>query len=410
MTKYASTALSVALAGLLPAALAAQEEGTLRLATWDDEESLEIIESIAAAFEAAHPGTDVQIEAYGDGYDTKLSAAMGAGNAPDVMYMWNFPAYAASLMPLNDFIERDGAEMDIDDISPALLDVSRIDGNVYGMPAGFTTHVIFYNRDLLEEAGVAEPEAGWTWSDLREKAAAASDPENQVYGFAVDARPDPYDFEQFYWSNGTQFISDDGTEIDGYMNSPEGAEVLNMFADMIASGEAVALNIGDDVSGSALFRGGNLAMFEGAMWNKGGIDESGIDYGIVGLPAFEGKPVKSAINSSAVSISADTDNPELAWDFVKFFSSPEAVAMRVNDLPVRASVAAETGQADDPMLAPFFEMLEVSEGTSPAFLKHEDWARMQENLSAAIEATMIEGGNAQAHLDDAVRRSARFLR
>lgn len=409
MTKYTGAVLSAAVVGLLPTALMAQE-GTIRLATWDSEESLEIIEAIATAFEAAHPGADVQVEAYGDGYDTKLSAAMGAGNAPDVMYMWNFPAYAASLMPLNDFIARDGEEMGIGDISPALLDVSRIDGKIYGMPAGFTTHVIFYNRDLLEAAGVAEPEPGWTWSDLREKAAAVSDPDSQVFGFAVDAKPDPYDFEQFYWSNGTRFIADDGSEIDGHMNSPEAAEVLDMFADMIATDEAVALNIGDDVSGSALFRGGKLAMLEGAMWDKGGLDEAGIDYGIVGLPSFEGKPVKSAVNSSAVSISSDTDNPELAWEFVKFFSSPEAVAMRVNDLPVRASVAAETGKADDPMLAPFFRMLEVSDGISPAFLKHEDWARIQENLSAAIEATMIEGGNAQAHLDDAVRRSARFLR
>lgn len=71
-------------AGLAFAALTANAQ-TLRFATWDSNESLEIQKSIAAMFEAAHPGVTVQVEAYGDGYDTKLAAGFGAGDAPDVM-------------------------------------------------------------------------------------------------------------------------------------------------------------------------------------------------------------------------------------------------------------------------------------------------------------------------------------
>ena len=53
-------------AGLAFAALTANAQ-TLRFATWDSNESLEIQKSIAAMFEAAHPGVTVQVEAYGDG-------------------------------------------------------------------------------------------------------------------------------------------------------------------------------------------------------------------------------------------------------------------------------------------------------------------------------------------------------
>lgn len=409
MKTFATTLAALAASAAFASAALAEDQ-VIRFATWDSEESLAIQEAIAAKFEEANPGVQVQVEAYGDGYDTKLAAAMGAGNAPDVMYMWNFPAYAPSLMPLNDFIAKDGEAMNIADISPALIDTSKIDGNVYGLPAGFTTHVIFFNKDLLAAAGVAEPAKGWTWDDLRKGAQATTKPAEQVFGFAVDAKPDPYDFEEFFWSNGTQYISDDGKTVDGFMNSPEAAEVLTMFADMIKSGEAVAINIGDQTSGSALFKAGKLAFFEGAMWNKGGIDESGVNYGVAVLPAFGDKPVKSAINASALSISKDTKQADLAWEFVKFYASPEAVAMRKNDLPVRASVAEASGMTADPKLAPFFEMLAVSGGTTPAFLKNPEWARIQENLSAAIEATMVDQGNAQSHLDEAVSRSARFLK
>lgn len=386
------------------------QDKVLRFATWNTSpESIAINQAIADQFMAANPGVSVQVELYGDGFDDKLTAAMGAGNPPDIMYMWNYPSYHEALLPLDDFIARDGEAMNLADIPSGLMNGGLIGGKTYGMPVGFTTHVIFYNKDLLAAAGVAEPADGWTWADLRAAAAKLGNPDTQTYGFAVDAKPDPFDFEQFFWSNGTQYISDDGETLDGIMNSPAAAEVLDMFADMIKTGEAVALNIGDQTSGSDLFKAGKLAMMEGAMWNKGGIDESGVNYGVAVLPTFGDKPVKSTINASGISIAKDSANPDLAWEFVKFFSTPEAVAMRTNDLPIRTSVAEAAGMTADAKLGPFFKMLTVSDGTIPAFLKNPKWGQIQENLALAIEATMIAQGNAQAHLDEAVAASARFL-
>jgi multiple sugar transport system substrate-binding protein len=398
-----------ALAATFFAGWASAEDKVLRFATWDSDESLAIEEAIAKKFEETHPGVKVQVEAYGDGYDQKLTAAMGAGSPPDVMYMWNFPTYKDSLMPLDDMIAKDAAAMNLADIPQGLMNISKIDGKTYGMPAGFTTQVVFYNKDMFAKAGVAEPHAGWTWDDLRADAAKFRDKDNKVYGFAVDAKPDPYDFEQFYWSNGTKYISDDGKTIEGYMNSPEAVEVLSMFADMIKTEEAVALNIGDDTSGSTLFKSGKIAMFQSAMWSKGGIDESGIPYGVVVLPQFGSKPAHSSIGASAVSIAKDTKEADLAWEFVKFYSTPEAVAMRKNDLPIRTSVAETSGMTADPIFKPFFDMLTISNRETNAFLKNPNWGRIQDNLAKAIEATMIDQGNAKAHLDEAVAASARFL-
>lgn len=407
--KITRRALLAATILALPGASFAEDQ-VLRFATWNtDPESIAINQAIATKFEEANPGVKVQIELYGDGFDDKLTAAMGAGDAPDLMYMWNFPAYKDALLPLDDMIARDAAEMNLDDIPAGLMNISKIDGNIYGMPAGFTTQVVFYNKDMFAAAGVPEPQAGWTWDDLRADAAKFRNEGEKVYGFAVDAKPDPYDFEQFLWSDGTKYISDDGKTLEGYMNSPEAVEVLTMFADMLKSQEAVALNIGDETSGSALFKAGKIAMYQSAMWSKGGIDEAGINYGVVMLPSFGGKPVHSAIGASAVSIAKDSADPELAWEFVKFFSSPEAVAMRKNDLPVRTSVAEAQGMNTDPIYKPFFDMLALSNTQIHAFLKNPEWGRIQENLAVAIEATMIDQGNAKQHLDDAVAASARFL-
>lgn len=397
------------LAFAIPGASLAQEK-VLRFATWNtDPASIAINQAIATRFEEANPGVKVQIELYGDGFDDKLTAAMGAGDAPDLMYMWNYPAYKDALLPLDDLIARDAAELNLDDIPAGLMNISTIDGKTYAMPIGFTTQVVFYNKDMFAAAGVPEPQAGWTWADLRAAAAKFRNAETKTYGFAVDAKPDPFDFEQFFWSNGTKYISDDGKVLDGYMNSPEAAEVLTMFADMIKAEEAVALNIGDDTPGSSLFKAGQIAMFQSAMWSKTGIDESGINYGVAPLPAFGDKPVHSVIGASGLSISKDAEDVELAWAFAKFFSTPEAVEMRTNDLPIRTSVAEKLGLANDPIFKPFFDMLAVSNRETNAFLKNPNWSQIQANLALAIEATMVDQGNAKAHLDEAVAASARFL-
>lgn len=397
------------LAATFAAGWASAEDKVLRFATWDSDENLAIEQAIAKKFEEAHPGVKVQVEAYGDGFDQKLTAAMGAGSPPDVMYMWNFPSYKDSLLPLDDLIAKDAAELNLADIPQGLQNTAKIDGKTYGLPVGFTTHVVFYNKDMFAAAGVPEPKAGWTWDDLRADAAKFRNKDQKVYGFAVDAKPDPYDFEQFLWSDGTKYISDDGKTLDGYMNSPAAVEVLTMFADMLKTEQAVGLNIGDDTSGSDLFKGGKIAMFQSAMWSKSGIDQSGIHYGVAPMPTFGSKPVHSAIDASAISIAKDSKEPDLAWEFVKFYSTPEAVKMRKGDLPVRTSVVKELGMDQDPVFKPFFDILAVSNRETHAFLKNPNWSRIQDNLAKAIEATMIDQGNAKEHLDEAVAASTRFL-
>ena len=390
-------------------ACGAHAEDVLRFATWSTGESLEIQREIAKDFEVANPGVSVQVEAYADGYDQKLIASFGAGDPPDVMYMWNFPKYAPSLAPLNAQLNSSAVEMDLDDIPPALFNISTIEGNIYGVPIGFTTHAIFYNKDLFASAGIDEPQAGWTWDDLRAAAALLRDAENNVYGYAVEATPDVYDYEQFFWSNGTKLIADDGSAVEGYMNSPEAVEVLTMFADMATAEEAIVLGVGGTLSGSDLFKAGKLAMFETALWSKDGIDEAGVNYGTVMLPRFGDKPVQSTVNASAMSMAAETKNPDIAWEFIKFYATPEAVRKRTNEIPIRTSVANELKLTEDPVYKPFFDILAVSGTEANAFLKHENWGKIQTNLERAIEATMIDRGNAQKHLDDAVERSARHL-
>jgi multiple sugar transport system substrate-binding protein len=401
-------------AGLALAAGAAFADQTLRFATWDSNESLEIQKAIAAAFEAAHPGVKVQVEAYGDGYDTKIAAGFGAGDAPDVMYMWNFPAYEASLLPLDGYLSGPNS-LDMTDFAAGLLPYARVtdaDGTArtLGIPAGYTSFVAYYNKDMFDAAGIPYPTAGWTWDDLRAAAAKLAKPDEKVFGFGVDGNPDPYDFETYLWSNGSSWISPDGKTTVGYLNSPETAEVFQMFVDMVKNNEAVLFGVGDNGSYRELFNADKLGIVISGIWPMPDFEAAGKNFGVVELPSFGDKPVRSNVGISSLSIAKDSAEPDLAWEFVKFYASPEAVAMRTNDIPVLNSVAAARGMTENPKFAPFIAMLPPADGTnSPAFLRNPNWGRAQEVVNEAIQQIYVDMDGIQAILDDAAQRADKAL-
>ena len=382
-------------------------DGTvLRFATWDAGKNLKIQQQIAKKFEEKNPGVKVQVEPYGDGFDQKLAASFGAKNPPDVMYMWNFPAYYKSLEPLDELAKKD-PDMKLDDFYQGLFNYSSIDGKLYGMPAGFTTRVIYYNKKLFDKANIPYPKDGWTWDEFVDTAKKLTDASNKQYGFALRPEPDTYDLQGFIWSNGSSLVSEDGKQIKGHMNSPETIEVMKSFQSMLKDKTAVLVGGKNQQSGDDIFKAGKLAMWESGIWPLEGFKDAKIDFGTVEPPSFKGKPVKGLVGTSAVSIAKDAKHKELAWEFVKFYSSPEAIKMRTSDLPVRISVVKELKKEEDANIKPFYTMLERSTNT-PAFLLNPKWDEVNRNLSAAINAIML-GQDPEKLLNKAVQDSEKYM-
>jgi multiple sugar transport system substrate-binding protein len=382
------------------------EKIVLRFATWDSGEALKIQEKIAEKFEEKHPFIEIQMEAYGDEFDQKLTAAFGAKNPPDVMYMWNFPAYFQSLEPLENFIKRDPT-IDLNDFYQGLFNYSTMYRELYGLPAGFTTRVIYYNKDLFDAAGIPYPKDGWTWDDFTSAAKKLTNPALAQYGFGVRPEPDTYDLQGIVWSNGSSFISEDGQKINGYMNSPETIEAIDLFADMAKEKSAVLVGGKNQQSGEEAFKTGRIAMWETGIWPLDEFKKAGVNFGTVEMPAFKGKRVRGVISVSAISIAKDSKNKDVAWEFVKFYSSPEAIKMRTADLPVRIRLVKDMKTDQDSLIGPFYKMLERSNAT-PAYLLAENWEEINRNLSSAINAIMLEQ-DAKELLNNAVIDSEKYM-
>lgn len=353
----------------------------IRFATWDVAEDVDKQQELVDKFNEEHDDIEVTLEAYGSDFDTKISAGMGSGDTPDVMYMWNYPAYYDGLEPLDDYIAEEGDEYK-SNFYDTLWDYNMMDGSTYGIPVGFTTHCLFYNKDLFDQAGLEYPTADWTWDDLQAAAKTISE-KTDAKGFSFQMKPDPYDFEMYLWSNGSAYCNEDG-EMDGSLNSDESKEAFQMFQDMEEEGYATATE-GD---GTDEFRAGSTAMYVYGSWSINTLNEDGVNYGVTTIPAFAdaGQDSVSILSSSGLSMSKDSEHKDAAWEFIKYWTNEECNKARIGtELPVLNTVVESEGIMEQEEYAPFYTMLEQSSGHTPASFLMESWSEVSENLSLSFE-------------------------
>ncbi len=384
--------VSIILATMLAAGLLAGCGGkgadagktNIRFATWDSAEDLDKQQALVDKFNNSQDKIHVTLEAYGDDFDTKIAASMGSKDAPDVMYMWNFPAYYAGLEKLAPYIEKEGAAYK-DNFFEALWPYNSIDGEVYGIPVGYTTHVLYYNKDMFDAAGVEYPTSSWTWDDLREASIKITEHYNDpsTRGFVYSIKPDPYDFEMYLWSNNTAYVGKDGT-LEGNVNSPAAMQVYSYFQDLQKDGYAV----GDEASGTSVVKSGNAAMYINGSWPIASLTEAGVNFGVVEIPAWKaGEKSASILSSSGLSMSVDSKNKDAAWEFIKFWTGEEANLERIEyELPVLKSVVEAQGLRNDAVKSVFYTMLEQSEGRTPTSFIVDDWSALADKLSLAFES------------------------
>ena len=357
----------------------AEGKTTIRFASWDTADDVDAQQKMVDKFNEEHPDIQVVLEAYGSDFDTKISASMGSGDAPDVMYMWNYPAYHEGLEPLDSYIEKEGEDYKKNFYS-TLWNYNSYDGQIYGLPVGFTTHCVYYNKDLFDKAGVEAPKEGWTWKDLQETAKTIYE-KTGVKGFSFSMKPDPYDYEMYLWSNGTAYCDKDG-KMEGYVDSDKALETYKMFQDMEKDGYAVAT----EKSGSDEFQAGQTGMFVYGAWAVKKYTEEGVNFGLAKLPSFGTEKSASILSSSGVAIAKSSKNKEAAWEFVKFWTNEESNKTRIGtEFPVLMSVVESEKILEKPEYAPFYEMLDQSGEYTPASFIMDKWSEVSEKLELAFE-------------------------
>lgn len=150
----------------------------------------------------------------------------------------------------------------------------------------------------------------------------------------------PYALEPLYLSAGKDYISEDGKEADGYVNSEEAVNTTAWLADLIAKGYANVEPITDE------FLNGACATMLGGSWEIATLEQNAdFDWGVTYYPVnAETKKAVSPCGDWSAAISKDCENADAAGEFLAWLMNTDNVASYAAAIakPATRSSAYET--------------------------------------------------------------------
>ena len=244
---------------------------------------------------------------------------------------------APFLQPLDSYIKRDN--YDIDDYIEHMLDViGTWQETVYTIPHANTTQMLTYRTDL-----VAEDELPETWDEYLEIAKKFTNPSEGMYGISTPAQKTQFGslWCTRLWSMGGEWADEDWNIT---IDSEPARKALNHVKEMLNYTDPAALSWGLPESINAFIEG--KAVFCEA-WPTLGVLQQADDperSKIVGKWALATFPYEKTgatnIGAWGLGINSDSKNKELAWEWVKMYTSKEnqvRFAEKFNFYPVTKS-------------------------------------------------------------------------
>lgn len=296
-----------------------------------------VLEELVAEFNAAQDEVVVE-SAYQGNYGTlmqKLLSAVAAGDPPTLT--WTFNNWtsqfieAEAIVPMERFVHDPQVGYSAEefaDFYPSFLEANTWNGTLYTLPFKKSVQVLYYNKELLDQAGVDVP----TTMDELAAAVRTIKEKTGVPGLAVTPNIDT--FTTYFRAFGGSWLDPDGAPA---FNSEAGIRAFRFVQALIADGSAYVYDgyLDDE------FNKGKVAMF---IHSNGTIPwvRQGASFAWGTAPVPTGTVAAATVSGLDLAIFATATEAEqlAAWKFVKWLLSPEVNARwsaATGYLPIRRS-------------------------------------------------------------------------
>jgi multiple sugar transport system substrate-binding protein len=319
----------------------------------------------------------------GDSLIQKVLQQASSRTLPDVLMLDNPDlqqiAATGALAPISDF------GLSADGYQEGVVSASTFEGQVYGLQPVTNSIGLFYNVDILNEAGISPPK---TWDELKTAAAALT--QGERYGVAFSAVADyegAWQFLPFMWTNG-------GDETD--IASPQTAEALQLWVDLVNSGAASrsVLNWKQaDVKDQ--FAAGNAAMMVNGPWQFPALDEvQGLNYEVVPIPVPRaGESVVAPLGGETWTIpqTGDPARQAKAAEIISCLNTDDnqiALATERTTVPTKTALR-DRFVAEVPRMAAFTEIVQTARARTGKL--GPEWPAAATRIYTAVQ-TGITGG------------------
>ena len=381
--------ISASTLALLAASGAASADTTLRLVeVITSPARTETLRQIVATFEEANPGTTVEIISlpWGEAFQ-KFATMVSAGDLPDVVEM---PDTWLSLYANNGLLESLEPYLadweTTADLTDRTLELGRdVDDTAYMLPYGFYLRALFYNKDLLAEAGVEPPT---TLAEFRSASEAISDLPGKS-GYCMRGGPgglNGWMMAAATMAGDNRYFTEDGTSTMDSEGWAKGIEwYVNLYKDGLAPRDSVNWGFNEIVAG---FYSGTCAFLDQDPDALIAIAERMTEdqYGVIPMPKGPDGKSFPTIGYAGWSMMAASEHKDLAWDLIATLEGPEgniAWNKTIGALPVLKSAEEDEFYAA-PAFEGWFDALadeDVVPTTMPTYL--EEFAYFKDSLSIA---------------------------
>jgi len=397
-------------AGLARPAIA-QVPRKISFLTWNIIDQETMIRGWIARFIKDRPGVEVEwLDKKGPEIPVFYQTQLVAGTPPDVINTQGALGleYAAQ-GALADLTPRLKAEPAVASrFNADYLSNWAYEGSNYMLPFYITKTLLFYNKSMLQKAGLSGPPH--SFDQLLEAAQKMSSGETS--GFLT------LNFDWLYWPlyamNGVELLAKDLTK--PTFNTSTASEVTDRLAKATEAGAINKISwTGRWVEPNGAFAAGNVGMLHAHspayFFVKGqGKWVTPETLGVAHAPGGFATP-----NSHGLGISKACKNPDLAWDFLKFVTNEGAQELGVNRKLVTGNIAVDTAnlaalETNDPLV---YSILKTQ-------LEHTDkmvgnWrlgndSKVKEAFWPELQNALLGRKDAKTALADAERKVARELK
>lgn len=309
---------------------------------------------------------------------------------------------------LNDWIERDKAEINVDDIYPVLMtSLGNYQGKQVAFPFAGYANVLAYRTDLYEAAGLKPPK---TMEEMVANARKLTDPSKNQYGFVANGQKGPavaQDWMQYNSQMGGSILSKDGKPA---LNSEANIKSLTVYKDLFDKTAPPGAADYDWGGREEAFRQGIAAQMQ--TWSVGAPGYSDPSQSkVVGktaiatAPPGEGMPEKYGVGGWGMAINADVDDKqkEAAWLWIKWLTSP-AVHKEFNMMGA-GSYLRKSETSDPELLAkyPFLTVVDetFNKGDGEYRPRIPQYPQIQDILGTAVNAVLVGNADPKGALDAA---------
>lgn len=288
-----------------------------------------------------HPDIQVKREAIDRSdsyaYENKITTAMTSGDLPDILFVdgptISYYAENQTIIPIDDV----WTEEDKKDFVASTVQQDSYNGHMYAMGPTESSVALYYNKDYLDEAGIPYPSdtdihQAWTWDQFYENAEKLTTKDHVGTNIIMDKGEGLiYALEPFFLEAGAEFVNEDGSSADGYVNSEASVKTMEYLNRFIKNGYANIDPVKDE------FLNGKAATLLGGSWNVQDLEKSNLNWGVSYYPVSNDGKAVSPTGDWSAAITKDSKNPEAAKEVLKWLMNTENIASYADTISKPAS-------------------------------------------------------------------------